>query len=255
MKIVAIANQKGGVGKTTTAINLSVGLSELGKRVLVIDLDPQANLTMGLGVDYPDELDYTIANVMLSKEKIKKQDYVKKYDKLDFIPASIELVELEDKLGTAIGRESYLADFLSEFKEDYDYCIIDCLPSLNILTVNALCASDEVIIPVQSQYFSVKGLELLLNTIATIKAKINKDLQIAGVLFTMLDGRSTFQKSAAEIVKVKYGERLNVFETYIPPSVKVSDNQSKGLPIVTEKGNKTGDAYMNLAKEYLKKEI
>jgi chromosome partitioning protein len=209
---------------------------------------------MGLGIDYPDELEYTIANLILSKEKINKNEYIKKYENLDFIPSSIELVELEDKLGTAIGRESYLADFLNEFKNDYDYCIIDCLPSLNILTVNALCASDEVIIPVQSQYFSVKGLELLLNTIATIKNKINKNLKIAGVLLTMLDSRSTFQKNAAEIVKVKYGELLKIFDTYIPPSVKVSDNQSKGLSIVTEKVNKAGIAYMNLAKEYLNAE-
>ncbi|MCL1924742.1 MAG: AAA family ATPase [Defluviitaleaceae bacterium] len=252
MKIISIANQKGGVGKTTTAINLSVALSELGKRVLVVDLDPQANLTMGFGIDYPDELEYTISNIILSNKNINREKYIKIYGKLQFIPASIELVELEDKLSTAIGRESYLGDFLEQFKNDYDYCIIDCLPSLNILTVNALCASDEVIIPVQSQYFSVKGLELLLNTIATIKSKINKKLQIAGVVFTMLDGRSTFQKNAAEIVKIKYGELLKIFNTYIPPSVKVSDNQSKGISIVSERGNNAGRAYMDLALEYLK---
>lgn len=262
MKTIVIANQKGGVGKTTTVINLSVALSQLGKKVLCVDLDPQANMTMGFGIAYPDELDFDIANCLeeqmnykpasiTNKEKTPPEAYMKKAFGVDFIPSSIGLVETENALVNIVSRERILKRFLEPFKPKYDFIIIDCLPSLNLLTLNALTASDEVIIPIQTQYFSVKGLELLLNSVMQVQKNMNPNLKIAGVLKTMVDKRSKFQRTAEKIVSDIYEEHIKIFDVSIPLSVKVSENQSKGLPIVGTKANKVSEAYEKLARELI----
>lgn len=260
-KVIAISNQKGGVGKTTTAINLGVSLAKLGKRVLLIDFDPQANLTMALGFHQPDEIEHNIAH-LLQKEIAERANpnrygdmgYVLHAHDIDFIPASIELSGLENILINTMSRENVLKSFISAHKDNYDYILIDCMPSLNILTVNAFTASDEIIIPVQPQYLSVKGLELLLGSISSVKANLNPYLKIAGIVTTMFDKRSAIQKRAIEIMRNNYGGYIKIFDSVIPMSVKVSDNQSRGLTMAEEKNNNVTDEYANLAKELLRDE-
>lgn len=261
-KIIAISNQKGGVGKTTTTINLGVSLVNLGKKVLLIDFDPQGNLTMALGFHQPDEIENNIAvllqNEINSKRELNeyeyKNEYIKSSEGLDFIPANIELAGIENILINTMSRENILKNLLSKYKKDYDYILIDCLPSLNILTVNALTASDEVIIPVQAQYLSAKGVELLLQTISLVKNNLNAGLKIRGVLITMLDNRANFQKEVIQIIKESYGDYIKIFESKIPTSVKVSETQSKGISIFSQKNNKVAESYKNFAKEVISNE-
>jgi len=263
-KVSSICNQKGGVGKTTTAINLGVALANEGKRVLAIDLDPQANLTMALGYDQPDELETTIAslisneindrNSVRSDSGSGKEDYILSAHGVDFIPSSIELAGIENLLINTMSRENVLKKLLGKHKDNYDYILIDCLPSLNVLTVNALTASNDVIIPVQAQYLSAKGLELLLGTISNVKANLNPKLNIAGVLITMLDTRGNFQKEVVNTISESYGRYIRIFDSHIPTSVKVSENQSKGAAIIGEKNNKVAQGYESLAKELMKNE-
>lgn len=256
-RIISIINQKGGVGKTTTAINLGVSLAKLNKKVLLIDFDPQGNLTMALGFAQPDEIEINISKLLLEEingninEEISANDYIKSAEGIDFIAANIELAGLENILINTMSRENILKNFLYKHKKNYDYILIDCLPSLNILTINALTASDEVIIPVQAQYLSAKGLELLLSTITKVKNNLNDKLKITGVLITMLDKRAAFQKDVIEIIKESYGEFINIFESKIPMSVKVSETQSKGKSIFIEKNNKVKDSYTSFAEELL----
>ena len=250
-KIISITNQKGGCGKTTTAINLAVALANQGQRVLCIDFDSQANLTMGLGCAYPDDLEDNISRILRSQiSGLDPLPNILTSHGVDFIPASIELATLEQQLISTMSRETVLKRFLQQFKDNYDYIIIDCLPSLNVLTVNALVACDEIIIPVQSQYFSLKGLEMLLNTTMEIKAQLNPNLAIAGILFTMFDRRSNHQQAAIDLVKVTYEGTIPFFDTIVPLSVKVSDLQSMGKPIVGDKTNQVGEAYQVFAKEF-----
>ena len=253
-KVIAISNQKGGCGKTTTAINLAVSLANKGKKVLCVDFDGQANLTMGFGFHYPDELDTNIAKMLIESinEPSSKKPYILNSNGVDFIPASLELVNLENILINVMSRENVFKNFLEPLKANYDYIIIDCLPALNILTINALVASDEVIIPVQGQYFSLKGLEMLIDTIYKVQRNLNKDLKIAGILFTMIDGRSNFQKEAVSTVLNNYGTAIKCFRNSIPVSVKVSDKQSQGQPIVGTKNNSVGIAYDLVTEELIK---
>jgi len=261
-KIISIINQKGGVGKTTTCINLAVSLTQLGKKVLAIDLDSQANLTMGMGVDYanPDELPLKLADLLyeeISKRRGQKvdavahKDYILTAHGVDFIPSSLDLAGLELELMNATSRESVLKSVLDQFRASYDFILIDCLPSLGIFTVNALTASDEIIIPVQAQYFGAKGVEALMQSVSSVQTYLNSNLKVLGILITMIDGRSKFQREVGEIVQSNYSDTTKIFTATIPLSVEVSRQQSQGLPIVAIKNNKVSEAYSEFAKEVL----
>ena len=216
-KIIAIANQKGGVGKTTTAINLGVGLVKKGSKVLLVDLDPQGNATQGLGFD-ADSLEVTIATVirkMINKDYAFTKDYgILHHDEgIDLMPANIELSVLETELISLLfGREKMLGTYLNMIKSEYDYIIIDCMPSLNLIAINALVAADEVIIPLHAQYYSVRGLEQLLQTIGSIKSNsLNSKLRIAGILYTCVNNQTTAFRDIQTIVKQAYGEDICIF--------------------------------------------
>jgi len=261
-KTISIINQKGGVGKTTTCINLAVSLVQLGKKVLAVDLDSQANLTMGMGYDNPDEIPIKLAD-LLQAEITKRtsgqrsdaysnsKDFILSAHGVDFIPSSLDLAGLELVLMNTIGRETVLKSFLEQFKADYDFILIDCLPSLGIFTVNALTASDEIIIPVQAQYFGAKGVEALMQSVASVQTYLNPNLKVLGILITMLDGRSKFQREVGEIVHESFAEYTNIFNTAVPLSVEVSKQQSQGLPIVAIKHNRVSAAYNDFAMEVL----
>lgn len=261
-KTIAICNQKGGVGKTSTAINLSAALVRMGKRVLAVDLDPQANLSMSLGYEQPDELPTTISHLFQEEinqrfksresELFSNKDYILSKDGIDFIASSIELAAVENLLINTMSRENVLKDFLKRVTDDYDYCIIDTLPSLNILTINALNAANSVIIPVQAQYLSAKGLELLLSTISVVKQSLNPNLSVDGVLITMLDKRTNFQKEVVDIVTKTYGQFIKIFDTKISVSVKVTETQSRGKSIFEhDPKGRIAESYAGLAKELL----
>ena len=261
-KIISIINQKGGVGKTTTCINLAVALEKLGKRVLAVDLDSQANLTMGMGYANPDEIPVKLADLLkaeiakrttgqMSDVGSKRDNFILNAHGVDFIPSSLDLAGLELVLMNTIGRETVLKSFLEQFRTDYDFILIDCLPSLGIFTVNALTASDEIIIPVQAQFFGAKGVEALFQSVNSVQTYLNPKLKVLGILITMLDGRSTFQKEVGAIVKESFADYTNIFKTCVPLSVEVSKQQSQGLPIVAVRNNRVSEAYNDFAKEVL----
>lgn len=255
MKIIAISNQKGGVGKTTTTMALGEAMARAGKRVLLVDLDAQANLTMSMGYKTPDEIPITIATMFKAHIAGRMNEiptnYVLSANGIDFLPASIELSELDYLLMTAMNREYILKRILDRYKEKYDYVIIDCLPSLNLLAVNALAAADEVIVPVQAQYLSAKGLDLLLQTVLKVQANLNPILKIAGIVITMLDGRAVFQKELVQEITEAYGTAIHFFESTIPLSVKVSEAQAKSNTIIDMKRNKVAQSYLRLAEEVM----
>lgn len=259
-KIIAIANQKGGVGKTTTAISLGISLTKLKKRVLLIDLDGQGNLTMSLGYD-PDELENTITNLIENRikdynYKIEKERYIiSTKEGVNLLPADIGLSGIEVKMLNTLNRENILKNIIRDFKNEYDFILIDCLPSLGSLTVNALTAADSVIIPVQSQYLSMRGMEQLLETIHGVKAQINPDLKIEGILITMYDKRTNLSKEVLEAIKLVYGQQIKVFESAITVSTKIAEAPSQGVSIFEYHPNsEAAKAYELLAKEVLANE-
>ncbi len=257
-RIIAIANQKGGVGKTTTAINLGVGLARKGNRVLLVDLDPQGNATQGLGFD-ADSLEITIATIirkMINKDYAFMKDYGILYHEegIDLMPANIELSILETELiSIFFGREKMLGTYLTMIKDEYDYVIIDCMPSLNLIAINALVAANEVIIPLHAQYYSVRGLEQLLQTIGSIKSNsLNPELEIAGILYTCVNNQTTSFRDIQKIVKNAYGEDIRIFENYIPRSVRAEEAPSYGQSIYEyDKNGKVASAYSNFTDEFL----
>lgn len=245
--MIALANQKGGVGKTTSSVNLSSSLAFLGKKVLLVDIDPQGNASSGVGVN-KGEIEHCIYNVLVDDVAI--QDVLQKtdLDNLNVIPATIQLAGAEVELVPAISREIRLKKAIDSIRDDYDYVIIDCPPSLGLLTLNALTAADSVLIPVQCEYYALEGLSQLLNTIRIVQKHLNEDLQIEGVLLTMLDARTNLGIQVIEEVK-KYFQN-KVFNTIIPRNVRLSEAPSHGKPILLyDAKSKGAEVYLELAKE------
>ena len=258
MKTIAIANQKGGVGKTTTAVNLGIGLAQAGRKVLLIDFDAQGSLTASLGY-VPDELETTIANLMEKKMNERKimpyEGILHHKEGVDLMPANLELSGMEVTLVNTMSRELILKDYLRNVKKDYDYILIDCTPSLGMLTINALAAADSVIIPVQAQYLPLKGLEQLMRTIGKVKRQLNPHLAIDGILLTMTDNRTNLSKDVSSLLRENYGEQVKIFKSEIPSSVKASETSIEGKSIYAYKPkSKVAESYRELTKEVLENE-
>lgn len=255
-QVTCIGNQKGGVGKTTTTESLAVALSKAGKRVLVVDLDPQASLSIAMGNPLPDELNTTVTDIMrdvIDGKEIQKGCGILHHEEgVDLLPANIELAGMEASLVNVMSRETILKEYLSTVRKDYDHILIDCMPSLGMLTINALTAADSILIPMQPQYLSAKGLEQLLSTVNKVKRQLNPKLRIEGILLTMVDGRTINAKEIAELVRNIYGKKIPVFDTEIPRSVRVAETPAEGKSIFAydPKGKATA-AYDQLAKEVM----
>ena len=254
--IIAVANQKGGTGKTSATHNLGTNLARQGKKVMVVDLDSQANLTMCMGYDQPDNLSCTMAHIFkgLIDENFafQKEDYILHAEGCHLIPSSIQLSGIEPSLANAMSRENLLKQLLFSFKDEYDYILVDCAPSIGLLTINALAAATSVLVPVQAHYLSAKGLELLIGTIAKVKRNINPDLNFNGILITMYDGRLKFGKSIVSELREAYGQHIPVYETMIPQSVKAVENTAEGKSLYAYDNKcKVSLAYEAFAREVL----
>ena len=253
-KVIAVINQKGGVGKTTTVANLGVCLAQEGKRVLLIDADPQGSLTLSLGIKDPDGLEETIAHLL--REIVEdgtvspEMGIIHNKEGVDLLPSNIELSGLETSLVNVMSREFVLREYISQVKDRYDYILIDCMPSLGMLSINALVAADSVIIPCQPNYLSTKGINLLLGSVLKVRRTINPKLRIDGILFTMVDGRTKNAKEIIESLRQTMGQNIRVFETEIPRSVRVAESSLMGQSVLSyDSGGKAAAAYRALTKE------
>lgn len=251
--VITIANRKGGVGKTTTTLNLAYSLKELGKKVLVIDLDPQANLTRCFDVENTENIK-TIGHLLITEmeeeESYLVEDYTKSYDEINIIPSSVYLSAVETQMRIETGSERILSEIVNQAKEHYDYILIDTSPSLNILTINALCASDSVLIVADTQLFAIVGIGELLKTIQKIKKRVNPKLKVQGILLTMCENRTNLSKTLTEQVEEMFQKKIKIFQTKIPKTVKVGEAIYSGQSMKKyAKGSSVDIAYDNLAKE------
>ena len=255
-RVIAIANQKGGVGKTTTTSNLGIGLARQGKKVLLIDADAQGSLTASLGIREPDRLEITLATIMgniINDEEIRSDCGILSHDEgVDFIPGNIELSGLETSLINVMSRETVLRTYIELQRDNYDYILIDCMPSLGMITINVFICADSVLIPVQAAYLPIKGLEQLIKTIGKVKRQINQKLEIEGILLTMVDNRTNYAKDISNLLIENYGSKVHIFENSIPMSVRAAEISAEGVSIYKHDPNgKVASAYKSLTKEVL----
>lgn len=255
-KVIAICNQKGGVSKTTTTANLGVGLVRAGKKVLVIDADPQGNLSQSLGIENPDELEIALPNIMeqiMTGEDVDvKKGIVHHKEGLDLMPCNIDLSAVDVSLVHVLSREFIMKTYVDSMREFYDYILIDCMPSLGVITINSLTASDSVLIPVQAAYLPVKGLEQLIKTISLVKKLLNQEIQFEGILISMLNARTNYAKDIMELIREYYGDAIPIFESKIPFSVKAAETSAAGVSIFTlDKKHPVAQAYEKLTEEVI----
>ena len=255
-KIIAVVNQKGGTGKTTTTENIGIGLVNEGKKVLLIDMDPQGSLTISLGYPRPDEMYPTLSDVLekVIRENLEnpKEGIINQREGVDLMPGNIELSGLEVSLVNIMSRETILKRYLDEIKKEYDYILLDCMSSLGMVTMNALVAADSVLIPVQAQYLSEKGLEQLLQTVSKVRRQINPKLKIDGIVLTMVDKRTNYAKEISALVRNVYGGNIKVFKTDIPHSVRAAEISAEGKSIFEhDPKGKVAEAYRELTKEVI----
>ncbi|MDY5873587.1 MAG: ParA family protein [Bacilli bacterium] len=255
-EVIAIANQKGGVGKTTTTFNLEVALAHAGKRILLVDSDPQGDLTTYIGIHDPDNIPVTLSTLMersIKDEDINSKEAILKHDEgIDLIPSNLELSSMEVSLVNAMSREFTLRNCLSDIKDKYDYVLIDCMPSLGMITINALACADKVIIPVQSEFLAEKGMSHLMNTVLKVRKQINPNLKVGGILLTMVDGRTNLSKDIANELRSTYGTVFKLYDNQIPRGVKAAESSRMGESVLSyDSSSKVAQSYIDFAKEVL----
>ncbi|MDL2324520.1 ParA family protein [Ruminococcaceae bacterium OttesenSCG-928-A16] len=259
LEVIAITNQKGGVGKTTTTVNLGIGLARKGKRVLLLDADPQGSLTASLGYQQPDRLETTLSTLLekniQDKPVLPGEGILSHLEGVDLIPGNLELSGLEASMVNVMSRETILKNYLDSQKGAYDYVLIDCMPSLGMITVNALAAADSVIIPVQAHFLPLKGMEQLIGNIQRVRRHINPSLSVRGALLTLVDNRTNFAKDISRLLRENYGRHLPIFDTEIPVSIRAAEASAVGKSIyLHDPQGKVSEAYRNLVEEVIQHE-